>query len=201
MGLSECGWRSAVSIECSSLALITASRETVPKVMPCAQADSFCFGFGLPALPCRTFSCRPFGSGQALQGGERILSRMVARAGGKAGRSSLAARRARTPAPSAWLRTSSQPPGRRRCCRGVEPHSMDSRRPRSHMGRARPYSASFFFTRTTVILAKPSSKVGGFSLAAMRRMTSSGTTRSRRWWRSMQTSRGTSKKMAWTSYW
>jgi len=44
---------------------------------------------------------------------------------------------------------------------------------------SRSYS-SFFFTRTTVILAKPSAKDGGLSLAAMRRITSSGTTRSRR---------------------
>ena len=45
-----------------------------------------------------------------------------------------------------------------------------------------PYAsaASFFFTLTTVILAKPSSKAGGFSFEAMRRITSSGTTRSRR---------------------
>jgi hypothetical protein len=41
-------------------------------------------------------------------------------------------------------------------------------------------SGSFFFTRTTVIFAKPSSNAGAFSLAAMRRMMSSGTTRSRR---------------------
>ena len=40
--------------------------------------------------------------------------------------------------------------------------------------------SSFFFTRTTVILAKPSLNDGGFNLAAMRRITSSGTTRSRR---------------------
>src|SRR5258708_23128405 len=43
-----------------------------------------------------------------------------------------------------------------------------------------PASESFFFTRTTVILAKPSSNAGGFSFAAIRRITSSGTTRSRR---------------------
>jgi hypothetical protein len=38
------------------------------------------------------------------------------------------------------------------------------------------YSA-FFFTLTTVILENPSSKVGALSFVAMRRMTSSGTTR------------------------
>jgi len=59
--------------------------------------------------------------------------------------------------------------------------------------------SSFFFTRTTVIFANPSSNVGGFSFAAIRRITSSGTTRSRRWWRSMQTSSGTSKNTACTS--
>lgn len=45
--------------------------------------------------------------------------------------------------------------------------------------RSETYS-SFFFTLTTVIFAKPSGNDGGFSLAAMRRMMSSGTTRSRR---------------------
>ena len=48
------------------------------------------------------------------------------------------------------------------------------------LSSAIPSSYSFFFTRTTVILANPSSKAGGFSFAAMRRMMSSGTTRSRR---------------------
>lgn len=48
-------------------------------------------------------------------------------------------------------------------------------------------------TRTTVILEKPSSKVGGRSFCAMRCITSSGTMRSRRWLRAMQTSTGTSK--------
>jgi hypothetical protein len=56
-----------------------------------------------------------------------------------------------------------------------------------------------FFTRTTVTLEKPSSNVGGLSLAAMRRITSSSTERSRRRLRSKQTSTGTSKKTAWTS--
>ncbi len=47
--------------------------------------------------------------------------------------------------------------------------------------RAQASSAySFFFTRTTVIFAKPSSNAGAFNFAAMRRITSSGTTRSRR---------------------
>src|SRR5271168_930446 len=48
------------------------------------------------------------------------------------------------------------------------------------MRAAGAVSSSFFFTRTTVIFAKPSSNVGCFNLAAMRRMMSSGTTRSRR---------------------
>jgi len=39
---------------------------------------------------------------------------------------------------------------------------------------------SFCFTLTTVILENPSSKVGAFSLELMRRIASSGTTRSRR---------------------
>ena len=52
---------------------------------------------------------------------------------------------------------------------------------------------SFCFTRTTVIFEKPSSKVGAFNLPAILRMMSSGTARPRRWWRSMQTSSGTSK--------
>ena len=41
-----------------------------------------------------------------------------------------------------------------------------------------PYS--FCFTLTTVILENPSSNVGAFSLELMRRIASSGTTRSRR---------------------
>src|SRR5262249_36109294 len=55
------------------------------------------------------------------------------------------------------------------------------------------------FTRTTVILAKPSSKAGGRSLAAIRCTTSSLTWRSRLRLRSRQTSSGTSKNTAWTS--
>jgi len=62
-----------------------------------------------------------------------------------------------------------------------------------------PASPSFFFTRTTVTFENPSSNVGGLSLAAMRRMTSSSTERSRRRLRSRQTSTGTSKKTACTS--
>lgn len=54
-------------------------------------------------------------------------------------------------------------------------------------------SFSFFFTRTTVTLEKPSSNVGGLSFAAIRRMTSSSTFRSRRRLRSRHTSSGTSK--------
>jgi hypothetical protein len=49
-----------------------------------------------------------------------------------------------------------------------EPHSFAALRLGSY--------DSFFFTRTTVIFAKPSSKAGAFSLAAIRRITSSGTT-------------------------
>jgi len=41
-------------------------------------------------------------------------------------------------------------------------------------------SLSFFFTRTTVTFENPSSNVGGFNLAAIRRMTSSSTRRSLR---------------------
>lgn len=85
--------------------------------------------------------------------------------------------------------------------------ARDFRRPRSTMlptlccnhETLPKITYSFFFTRTTVILAKPSLKLGALSLAAMRRMTSSGTTRSRREWRSMQTSSGTSKNTACTS--
>jgi len=40
---------------------------------------------------------------------------------------------------------------------------------------------SFFFTRTTVIFANPSSNTGAFNFAAIFRMMSSGTTRSLRW--------------------
>lgn len=60
-------------------------------------------------------------------------------------------------------------------------------------------SFSFFFTRTTVTFEKPSSNVGGLSFAAIRRMTSSSTFRSRRRLRSRHTSSGTSKYTAWTS--
>src|SRR6266581_6744609 len=59
---------------------------------------------------------------------------------------------------------------------------------------------SFCFTLTTVIFVNPSSNVGGLSFAAILRITSSGTIRSRRWWRSMQTSSGTSKNTPCTSY-
>ncbi len=61
-------------------------------------------------------------------------------------------------------------------------------------------SASFFaLTFTTVIFEKPSSNVGGFNFSAKRRITSSGTTRSRRRLRSRHTSTGTSKYTACTS--
>ena len=55
------------------------------------------------------------------------------------------------------------------------------------------------FTRTTVILDNPSSNVGGVTLADILRMTSSATTRFRRWWRSRHTSSGTSKNTPCTS--
>jgi hypothetical protein len=62
-------------------------------------------------------------------------------------------------------------------------HSQE-RRGASHRrtaGGGCPYASLFFcFTRTTVIFENPSSNAGGFNLAAILRMTSSGTARPRR---------------------
>jgi hypothetical protein len=65
-------------------------------------------------------------------------------------------------------------------------------------GRIGLFQAALF-TRTTVILSKPSSNTGGFSFSPILRMISSLTERSRLELRSRQTSRGTSKKTACTS--